>query len=101
MRLQIFLCFLLLSSHCASPGAGPRGQIYSNTNIGIYATGDKSSNEGKACIHSILGLFAFGDASIQTIKNKSGIKEVTDVNWQARNFLGIYASLCVIVGGKS
>ncbi len=101
MKLVFSFLMLALTYSCASPGAGPKGQIYSNTKIGIYATGEKSTNEGTACTHSVLGLFAFGDSSIHTIKEKSGIKEVTDVNWQAKNFLGLYASLCVIIGGKS
>jgi hypothetical protein len=96
--ILFFYFFLYLS--CASPGAGPRGILFTKSKIGIFATGEQSKLSSRACIHSILGLFAFGDASIPKIKSINGIIEVTDVNWETNNFLGIYSSLCVVVGGN-
>lgn len=91
-------CFLFYS--CASPGAGPNGYLYSKVSLGIFATGENSTIQDKSCVRSILGLFAFGDASLEKIKKIHGIKEVTAVNWETQSFLGIYASLCVLVDGK-
>ncbi len=98
--LFILFVSLFLMTGCASPGVGPRGIFFTNAKIAIYSLGEKSSLESKSCIHSILGLFSFGDASISKIKEVGQIKEVTDVNWETKNYLGLYATLCVIVGGR-
>ncbi|MCZ8154894.1 MAG: TRL-like family protein [Leptospira sp.] len=104
-KLQLFafsiccIC-LLLPLTCASSGVGPKGMLFTNTAIGVYGTGSSGSLSGKSCIHSILGLVSFGDASIQTIKAKSSISEVMEVNWETKNFIGLYASLCVLIRGN-
>jgi hypothetical protein len=100
MRLLAIFVGIILNLNCASPGTGPTGLVFTKVKIGIFATGEKSTMEGRSCIHSLLGLLSFGDASISKIKDLHGIKEVTDVNWETNNYFGIYASLCIVVGGK-
>ncbi|WP_108977734.1 TRL-like family protein [Leptospira ryugenii] len=98
--MKFFLVSLFFLFSCASPGYGPFGFLYSNSRIGIFSNGENSSLESTRCTHSILGLFAFGDASIESAKKQAQISTVTEVHWKTTQLTGLYASLCVIVSGN-
>ncbi len=85
---------------CASPGVGPNGFLVTQTKIGIFGTGEKSQKFGKACVFSLLGLFAYGDGSIENAKRKARINIVEEINWETISLFGIYSSLCVEAGGR-
>ncbi|MDF3822107.1 TRL-like family protein [Leptospira sp. 96542] len=97
MKFCSFLFLFLLS--CASPGFGPKGFIYTNTKTGIFGTGVSGSLKSESCVHSILGLVSFGNASLDTLKSQSNIKQITETNWKTFGILGIYANLCIEVLG--
>ena len=85
----------------------PIGSIYTGTSIphpmdrsetsGPGKTGDKS---GEACATGILGLAAFGDASLDASKKAGGISEVHSVEFHGTNILGIYQQGCTVAHGK-
>lgn len=85
----------------------PVGSIYTGTQIpsginrnetsGPGKTGDKA---GEACATGILGLAAFGDASLDAAKKAGGISEVHSVEFHGTNILGIYSQGCTEVHGK-
>jgi len=77
------------------------GVLGSRVRWGEFAQGDDSSHkEGKACMDTILGLIARGDASVRAAKADGGITEVSVVDHSARNFLNIVGQYCTIVRGS-
>lgn len=60
----------------------------------------KSHKHGEACTHTVLILFAWGDASIEAAKRAGGIKEIATVDYRDLEVLSIlYDSTCTIVYG--
>lgn len=59
-----------------------------------------SQKSGEACAQSILGLVAFGDASIEAAKNSAGIKKVATVDHKSTTILGLYGEFCTVVYGE-
>ena len=55
---------------------------------------------GEACVSSILGIVATGDASIETAKKSAGITQVSHVDHEQFSVLGVYATSCTIVHGS-
>ena len=85
----------------------PVGSVYTGTQVpsginrnetsGPGKTGDKA---GEACATGILGLAAFGDASLDAAKKAGGISEVHSVEFHGTSILGIYSQGCTEVHGK-
>ncbi|PJZ83486.1 TRL-like family protein [Leptospira harrisiae] len=96
----IVILFTLFFENCASPGFGPRGFLFTKTKIGIFGTGEISKRRATSCVHSVLGLVSFGDASLEFLKSRSKIQNVTETNWTTFALLGIYANLCVEISGN-
>lgn len=63
-------------------------------------TYDQSARTGSSCAYSILGLVAFGDASINAAKNAGQIKQVASVDFDTTNVLAIFGSFCTVVRGN-
>lgn len=59
-----------------------------------------AQKNGEACAHSILGLVAFGDASIETAKRNAGIKKVATVDHRTLNVFYFYGGYCTVVYGE-
>ena len=96
----LLIFFQLTSVSCANPGFGPRGLLFTKTKIGVYGTGEPSKRRVTSCVHSILGLVSFGDASFEFLKSRSKIQTVTETNWTTLAILGMYANLCVEISGN-
>jgi hypothetical protein len=60
-------------------------------------SGDKA---GEACATGILGLVAFGDASLDAAKKAGGITEVHSTEFHGTSILGIYQQGCTEVHGR-
>ncbi|MCW7491518.1 TRL-like family protein [Leptospira soteropolitanensis] len=93
--MNIFLCL-----SCASSGFGTQGLLYENQKISMMETGTPASKEGVACAKSYLGLLALGDASVEASQKNGNIREITSIELETYNFLGIYAKLCAITKGN-
>lgn len=79
----------------------PIGGLYQELKMPVCATANgKATKVGTAECKSILGLVAMGDASIETAKKSAGITEVTHVDWEVENLLGIIGKYKVIVYGN-
>jgi hypothetical protein len=59
-----------------------------------------SIKTGKSCAKSILGVFASGDASIETAKKNGGISRVASVDHETTNIMHFYGQYCTIVTGE-
>ncbi len=80
-----------------------QGLLGSRVRWGDHAVGDDSTpdtKEGRACMDTILGLFARGDASVRAAKADGKITEVSVVDHSAKNFMNIVGEYCTIVRGK-
>ncbi len=95
----LLVCAVIVSG-CAT--AFPIGGAYTELRLPVAATsnGARSPKVGMASCQSYLGLFAIGDASIQTAKRNGGITKVHHVDWEAKNILGLIGDYKVIVYGE-
>jgi TRL-like protein family len=77
------------------------GVLGSRVRWGEFAQGDDRAGqkEGTACMDTILGLLARGDASVRAAKANGKITEVSVVDHSARNFLNIVGEYCTVVRG--
>ena len=101
MKKTIILFLAGIIVNCASPGMGPEGFIFTNSKIGFYGNQISNSNKkGESCSHSVLGLIAFGDSSINSAATNGGINKVNSLNFSTFSILGIHASLCAEVNGN-
>lgn len=86
----------------------PVGAIYNGTTAPsalarVETTGENKggTKSGSACSSGVLGLVAWGDASIDAAKKAGGITSVHSVEYEATAVLGlIYVSACTIVYGS-
>lgn len=60
----------------------------------------KPTKRGEACAQNVLGLFAFGDASIDTAKRAAGITRIASVDHNNAQVVGYYTRFCTIVKGQ-
>ena len=95
LALGVFL------SGCAGTGSPVPGALYAKVKApqtGEATTG--SSKMGKATCESVLGLFAWGDCSIEMAKQNGGLSTVQYSDIEVKNTLGIYATYTTIVRGQ-
>ncbi len=81
----------------------PGGFIYSSwqdTISGAVNNDIKITKKGEACSYNILGLFAFGDSSVETARRMGEIKKVAFADTNYFNILGIYQKGCTIAKGQ-
>ncbi len=110
--LMIASCCVAVIAGCSIHGpSAPTGSIYTGVQLPESAatlamrtsnTGDvKVLKRGQASVMSPLGLFAFGDASIQAAMENGGITKVHHVDYKKTSFLGfVFRKLTIIVYGE-
>ena len=99
IRIMALGAALAVVSGCAS--ALPQGVIYTGLKLPVAVTGADTApmKTGKSSCTSVLILFATGDCSIEKAAKNGGITKVHHVDWDAKNFLGIYGSYTLTVYG--
>lgn len=96
------LVMLFLLPGCAAMATSPvTGFIYSDVAGPLSVAGELEENMlvGRASVKSILGLFASGDASIQTAARSAGITDIRSIDYESTNILGIFAEFTTVVYG--
>lgn len=91
---------VMLLSGCASHPT--MGALYSEIKAPISATANSSgmkTGESDECT-SILGLVATGDCSVENAKHNGNITEVSTIDYQSKNLLGIIHKGRTIVTGR-
>lgn len=87
-------------SGCVAVATPTLGLVYTNVRAPIMATENEiSSKQGTSCATSLLGMFAFGDASIEKAKRSASITKVSSVSYDSFSLLGIYGRFCTLVSG--
>lgn len=92
---------------CAHP-IYPAGVIYSDvktpspqTQVEAQGPDKAGPKEGRACAAGVLGLVAWGDASVDKAKKSGGITDVHTVDWEVNAVLaGAWLKTCTIVTGS-
>ncbi|MBX3230439.1 MAG: hypothetical protein KIT84_03105 [Labilithrix sp.] len=107
LKAGVGAAFALVAIGCGFGGGYPYGSLYTGTQVphgininetsGPGKTGDKN---GEACATGILGLAAFGDASLDAAKKAGGVSEVHSIEFHSTNILGIYTQGCTVAHGK-
>lgn len=99
-KLYLIIAALFLSG-CSTVRAPAMGLIYTDTMSGVSVSSNQAGNRmGEACVTSILGLFASGDASIEAARRNGGITLITSVDEHSNSILGLYGKYCLIVRGR-
>lgn len=89
-------------SNCAvpRPSAGA-GWIYTNISEGEYVDNKvEISKNGEACATNVLGIASTGDATIDTAKRMSNIKNIATIDRSYFSVLGVFAKGCTVVRGN-
>jgi len=104
LAVSIAVLMLLVGFGCYStPIMPPSGLIYTNIDAPVSPAvagrpiGDRT---GRASSTAILGLFAWGDASVAAAVREGGISEPRHIDYEFFNFLGLYQSFTTIVYGN-
>ena len=103
MKKIIAFCsaVLLLSSCCAMVKSPVTGFVYTDTEAPVTVTENPvGSKKGEASVVSILGWFAFGNASVQKAAKEAGITKISHVDEKSTNVLGAFAKYTVTVYGE-
>jgi outer membrane protein OmpA-like peptidoglycan-associated protein len=112
MRIQNIIIALVATMGLGSAGCTafgyPTGSVYTGTQVphgmmrlegaGSPKPGDKT---GQSCATGILGIAAFGDATLASAKKAGGITDVHSVEFGGMSILGIYTQGCTIVYGSA
>ncbi len=98
---------LAIGVGCGATGGYPYGGVYNGTTTphgmnkneisGAAKSGDKN---GESCATGILGLAAFGDASLDAAKKAAAVTDVHSVEFRNFSILGLYTQGCTVVHGK-
>ena len=104
--MKKYVCLLIVVSSmafftgCASVASPVSGLIFMDVKAPLTATNATESKKmGTAMASTILGLFATGDASIETAAKNGKITKIQHVDYHSTNILGIYSTYTVEVYG--
>jgi hypothetical protein len=94
------------STGCAAFGY-PVGSVYNGTvvphpmmRLEGAGAGKGGAKTGESCATGILGIAAFGDASLAAAKKAGGVTDVHSVEFSGMSILGIYNQGCTEVYGN-
>lgn len=101
------LCLILVASALVFPACSLTGTpagaglIWTNVSVAenVTSSAAESSKNGSGSITSILGLFAFGDASVESATNRAGITQIHHVDYDLMSFLGLFGHYTITVYG--
>lgn len=90
-----------LTFGCAGVMSPVSGTLYVGVKAPFTATGAAggSAKMGTAKCSSILGIVAIGDCSIDTAAKNGNVSKIHHVDYDAKNYLGFYASFKTMVYG--
>jgi hypothetical protein len=101
-RLLAASTLALVLSGCAVAHAPVNGFLYSHVTapVGVTGSADKPTKVGRAHVRSIFGLYAYGDASIETAAKNGGITKIHHVDHETQSYFGVLADYTVVVYGN-
>lgn len=107
MKKYLSVVFMLMAltgcSMTVAPFKPSTGAIYSDTKAPLsieYNNTDLGNKVGSSTAHSFMGLFAFGDTSIQSAAKDGNIKVIKHTDYNFTNvFFGLFTKTTVYVYG--
>ncbi|MEI7851396.1 MAG: TRL-like family protein [Kiritimatiellales bacterium] len=106
LSVAVLVTMLFSMTGCVTaPFVPPSGMVFTQftapLDVDFENTDMSGVKKGTADTISILGLFAFGDASSQAAAQNGGITKIVHADYEYLNILfGIYQKTTVIVYGK-
>lgn len=101
--LSIAIVALALTGCTTAPFMPSIGALYSNNKAPLqleYNNTDLGHKVGQASSHSFIGLFAFGDTSVQAAAKDGNIKVIKHTDYEFTNvFFGLFTKTTVYVYG--
>ena len=98
--MTLGLVAVFLFTGCMAVASPAIGVLYTELKGPLDAGTTVGKKEGTACVESILGLIARGDASIKAAARDGGITKIASVDHSTENILGILGRFCTIVRGS-
>jgi hypothetical protein len=101
----LILCLVLVITFGCSTISPFIGSVATTTSYPpasqyITAKGEVGSKEGRASAYFLLGVVAFGDASVTTAARKAGITYIKTIDYEYENVLAVvYGRYTTIVTG--
>jgi len=98
IAVLLLFCFGCYSA----PIMPPNGFLYTNIDAPVspaVAGRPIGDRKGEAISKAVLGLFAWGDASVAAAVREGGISEPRHIDYEYFNIFGIYQSFTTIVYG--
>jgi hypothetical protein len=101
-RLLAASTLAIVLSGCATASAPVNGFVYSHVlgPVAVTDSADTPTKVGRSYARSIFGLWATGDASIETAAKNGGITKIHHVDHETQVILGIIADYTTIVYGN-
>jgi len=107
LRLLVVGVLVVSLTGCAgpviAPVVAPPGLIITMTTVPLDTDLDKTeigSKRGSATAVSILGLFSFGDAGVDTAARSGGIKVIHYADYRVFNMFMLFNSYTTVVYGE-
>ena len=101
--LAVAVTMLCLSGCTTAPFMPSQGILYSDVKAPLaleYHNTDLGHKRGEASSHSFVGLFAFGDTSVQAAAKDANIKVIKHTDYKFTNvFFGLFTKTTVYVYG--
>ena len=98
VTLAACLALMAFSTGCAS--TFPVGVIFTELKLPIAATSNEGNKVGRAKCTSVMGLVTWGDASIAAAMKDGKISEISHIDWEVKNVLGIFGEYTIVVYGN-
>ena len=73
-----------------------KGPVAATSNVGT----EEAPRVGRATAQSVLGLVGVGDASIEAAMDDGDITEIWYIDYEVKNYLGIYATFTTVAYGE-
>lgn len=89
-------------SGCAVGVSPVTGMWYTNVSgpVTVGSSTDTPTKVGRATVRSLFGVYAVGDASIDTAAKNGGITRIHHVDFETQNILGVVADFTTVVYGN-
>lgn len=99
LAIGIAVGALLTLNGCAT--SFPVGRLYTSVKLPVNATNNQGEaiKKGTASCMSILVLVATGNCGLEAVKKHGNIDDVTHVDWEAENILGLIGTYQVTAYG--
>jgi len=99
MKSFILMALVLMLNACTMIQSNAGMALFMQVRDTNLVTSNDAYKVGESCATNILGIYAYGDMSVETAKKDGGIIQVATVDKTIRNYL-FFGTVCTIVRGR-